>query len=209
MDTALAILLLACALALGWWIFRTWKAQAAAADYRPLQPPRLSAAAAAEPFRAGEGWGTYRFEKSDQTDSTSVVVAALARAIDTAIPEHLVASALQPGQLVPYDATEVRDLAKGVLGRVGGLDLELVEVDATSKTVDASKNLTYVMTMNTYSGKMNIGIKLVATLIVPPTNQVYLAALKTYNSQPAEGGPVGAGLNDAPELAPFESAVPF
>lgn len=208
MDTALGLLLLACALVLGWWIFRNWQAQAADANAGAYRLSAAAATATAEPFQT-EGWGTYRFEKSDMTDSTSVVVAALARAVDSAIPEHLVASALQPGQLVPYDATEVRDLAKGVLGRVSGLDLALIEVDATSKTVDASKNLTYVMTMNTYSGKMNIGIKLVATLIVPPTNRVYLAALKTYNSQPEEGGPVGAGLGDAPELAPFEQTVPF
>lgn len=207
MEPAIAVLLTVCALLLGWWIFRSWKARDLPAA---AVVPRLSSAktVTTEPFRA-EGWGTYRFEKSDRTDSTSVVVAALAQAIDTAIPEHLVASALQPGQLVPYDAVEVRDLAKGVLSRVTGLDLELVEVDAASKTVDASKNLTYVMTMNTYSGKMNIGIKLVATLIVPPTNQVYLAALKTYNSAPEQGGPVGAGPDDVPELAPFEPAVPF
>lgn len=208
MDSALALVLLACAIALGWWIFRGWKAQQAE---RPLPFAAVAPAAKTEPFRAAEGWGTYVFDKTDRTDSTSVVVAALARAIDTDVPEHLVASALRPGQLVPYDATEVRDLAKGALLRVRDLDLALVEVDATSKTVDPAKNLTYVMTMNTYSAKMNIGVKLVATLIVPPTNQVYLAALKTYNSQPGkdEDGPVGAGPDDAPELAPFEAAVPF
>jgi hypothetical protein len=207
MDSALVLVLLACALVLvGWWIFRNWKAQQATV----YQPKMSAAAAKAEPFQT-EGWGTYRFDTTDRTDSSSVVVAALARAIDANVPEHLVASALQPGQLVPYDATEVRDLARGVLARVRDLDLDLLEVDATSKTVDAAKNLTYVMTLNTYSAKMNIGVKLVATLIVPPTNQVYLAALKTYNSQPDAGnaGPVGAGPDDAPELAPFEEAVPF
>ena len=208
MDSTISILLTIILAAAGWWAWTNWQARPTvyAPPLRATAPPARSS----EAFQA-EGWGTYRFQKTDLPDltgSTSVLEQALARAVDRDVPADLAAGTMQPGQLVPYDASEVRGLARDVLRRVP-LDLELIEVDATSKTVDASKNLTYVMTMNTYSPKMNVGTKLVATLAVPPSNQVYVVALKTYNSpKEPEGSPLGAGPGDA-ELAPFEASVPY
>lgn len=210
MNSTLAILLTIILAGAAWWAWRNRDFVQSVAMKRGITSQRVPLAGRrTEPFQA-EGWGTYRFQKAgDPTASTDSVSRALAEAVDLDVPADLVAGTLQPGQLVPYDASEVRDLARGVLGRVRGLDLELIEVDATSKTVDASKNLTYVMTMNTYSPKMNVGTKLVATLSVPPTNRVYVVALKTYNSpSEPEGSPLGAGPGDV-ELAPWEASVPF
>lgn len=109
--------------------------------------------------------------------------AVLAGVLDTALP--VTPSPMR--ESVPYTDEEIRQIVDNVLARVNDVsdsswDLRLVALDGIRKTVDGYKTLLYELSFAVYSPPRNIGIKLSATVVVPPTNMMYVQQLHTFNA---------------------------
>lgn len=94
---------------------------------------------------------------------------------------------------VPYTNEEVRQIVSNVLARIndqGAWDLRLVALDSISKTVDSYKTLLYELTFAAYSPPRNIGIKMATSVIVPPTNVMYIRDLRSFNARATTDDPV-------------------
>jgi hypothetical protein len=108
--------------------------------------------------------------------------ALLASVVDVDIPATEVTS----GEIVGYTDDEVRTIVSNVLertnGRGGGKwDLRLVAIDSVRKTVDPYKVLLYELTFLVYIPVQNVGVKLAASVVVPPTNAMFLKSLRTFD----------------------------
>jgi hypothetical protein len=111
---------------------------------------------------------------------TDSLEASLASVIDRAPP--IKASSMR--ESVPYTDEEIRQIVANVLARVNDVtewDLRLVALDGITKTVDSYKTLVYELTFAAYSPPRNVGIKLSTTVLVPPTNAMYVTDLKSFN----------------------------
>lgn len=90
------------------------------------------------------------------------------------------------GDAMPHTEDEIKAVLANVLERVNDastLDLRLVAVDNVRKTVDAYKTLYYTITAAVYSPPGNVGIKIQAGVVVPPSSVMYLHDLRTFNAQ--------------------------
>jgi hypothetical protein len=173
------------ALALGavmWTMYRERRQTSSFKTSRPLPPipaPRKPKAKVITPAPVG-----IQRARGDTGDLDSV----LSSVVDTAPP----VVPLPMRDSVPYTDEEVRQIVSNVLARIndnGAWDLRLVALDGVSKTVDSYKTLLYELTFAAYSPPRNIGIKMATTVIVPPTNVMYIQTLKTFNA-PVTDDPV-------------------
>ena len=117
-----------------------------------------------------------RKARGDTDDLESV----LASVVDATPP----VKALPMRESVPYSDEEIRQVVGNVLARVNDAadwDLRLVGLDGITKTVDSYKTLVYELTFAAYSPPRNVGIKLSTAVLVPPTNAMYVTALKSFN----------------------------
>jgi len=131
----------------------------------------------------------------------------LARAIDLAVP------APSPGEAVPYDTQEVKDVINTVLARVNGrsgLDLVLVSMDAVHKTVDRFKTLSYSADVVVYSKAKALGAKLTAAVDVTSRGTLYVKVLRVHGSARDSSGATPANADGGLEqYAPFTPAIRY
>lgn len=124
--------------------------------------------------------------------------ALLSAIVDTTIPAY--ASGHDSQTAVPYRDEEIRTIINNILERAkdrdtgGAWDLRLVAVDAVRKAVDPYKTLFYELTFLVYSSRRNVGIKLAATVVVPPSNAMYVKSLRSFEpaTPPGQDHPRGS-----------------
>lgn len=129
--------------------------------------------------------------------------AALAKAVDLAVP------APTPGEAVPFEDREVKDVVNAVLGRVNarsGLDLVLVSVDSVHKTVDRDKTLSYAADALVFSKAKAMGAKVTVAADVTARDTLYVRTLRVHGSARDSGGAAPANAPGA-RYAAFEPAV--
>jgi hypothetical protein len=122
----------------------------------------------------------------------------LASIPDSSIPvQKTVGGALDP---VPYTDEETRHIATNILARINDVssdtglkwDLRIVSMDSVRKVVDPYKTLYYTLTFMAYSPRLNVGVKLVAEVVVPVSNAMYVEGVRQFSSSGGEEGPRGS-----------------
>ena len=135
---------------------------------------------------------------------------------DVAIPVQKTVGALDP---VPFTNDETLHIATNILARVNDSpaaagaakwDLRLVTIDSVVKVVDPYKTLYYTLTLVAYSPRRNVAFKLVADVVVPVSNAMYVERVRQFSSSGTEdGGPRGSrGPHTEAGHAKWTSLIP-
>ena len=105
---------------------------------------------------------------------------------DVAIPVQKTVGALDP---VPFTEAETRHIVTNILSRVNDTagrgtrwDLRLVAIDSVLKAVDPYKTLYYTLTFMAYSPHRNVAYKLVADVVVPVSNDMYVEKVRQFST---------------------------
>lgn len=138
----------------------------------------------------------------------NAMAAALRRAVDDAVPPPA------PGEVVPHDDGEIKELMDAVLRKVNAgpedLRLSLVSYEDVRKTVDRSRTIRYELTANVYSRQRTMSSVIAASVDVAADGVMYVRSLRPL-VQPDAGGPApsnadgfqGSFVAFQPAVAPF------
>jgi hypothetical protein len=116
---------------------------------------------------------------------------------DVAIPAQKAPSHQEP---VPHTDEETRLIATNILARVNDAtardgakwDLRLVAMDSVRKLVDSYKTLFYTLSFVAYSPRRNVAFKIVADVVVPVSNEMYVERVRQFSDSDDDGGPRGS-----------------
>ncbi len=156
------------------------------------------------------GAGVYRMPHVMTTADLPALHAALRKA-QTPAPAAL-KNPRAAAEDAPVGDEESRAIARAIVGRANaadpGLGIELVELDSVQKTVDSYKTIRYVLQLNVYVRKTQMGAKLAAVVYVDTKDAMYFDVIKTYDAMSDESGVLGAVV-DHHELSAFKQAVSY
>jgi hypothetical protein len=112
----------------------------------------------------------------------SPLAPALARAVDAAgsLPP------MAPGDTMPHDSQEVKEMLAHVVRRINvrqpALALELVSFDNVVKTVDGYKTIRYVADANVYAKTKNVASKITVAVDLTATGKMYIRDLAVHGA---------------------------
>lgn len=92
---------------------------------------------------------------------------------------------------VPFTTEETTHIVTNVLSRINDSakwDLRLVSIERVVKVVDPYKTVYYTLTFFAYSPLRNVATRLVADVVVPESNAMYVARVRQYSSRDKEDG---------------------